>query len=161
MRNAANKGGRMRELKKWRERLERLVMCTGGGATTDPAGGPGIGRRRRIRVPDDIVRAALEGRLLRVNMWSSHGVVTSSGLHFDHYENHLLVLSGVKRALIFPPSQTKYLYRANEGTHCKVKAPSLNSNKRKKRDMAMQFGNIREHLESHRGPEEFVADYGL
>lgn len=93
-------------------------------------------------MPHEVVEAAVEGRLMQVNMWTSHSVESSSGLHYDNYENYLLVLSGVKRALIFPPSQNKFLYRipASKYGNCKNKPPKLT----KKMSLAEQTGQIRD-----------------
>jgi hypothetical protein len=50
-----------------------------------------------------------------VNVWVTGGTV-QSGLHFDSHYNSLTVLQGRKRVVLFPPTQTKYLYKvkANE-----------------------------------------------
>ena len=192
MRNAADKTGRLKALKKWRKRLETMVMCTGagvgggeggaagvgsgesgsgatprGGASWRRRRGLGVGRRRRVKVPDEVVEAAVEGRLLKVNMWTSHGVETSSGLHFDNYENYLLVLSGVKRALMFPPSQTKFLYRLKNGENCDRIPPPLSDDP--KLEMGEMLGQINTNGKAHNYNAERdkakesmnMFDYGL
>jgi hypothetical protein len=114
-----------------------------------------------------VVEAAVEGRLLKVNMWTSHGVETSSGLHFDNYENYLLILSGVKRALLFPPSQTKFLYRLKGGENCDSIPPPLSDDPT--REMGEMLGQVRTNGKAHNYNAERdkakesknMFDYGL
>ena len=52
----------------------------------------------------------LNGRQLNsVNLWYSYGKI-HTGLHFDDYENILVVVKGNKRIFLYPPSETKFLY---------------------------------------------------
>lgn len=53
-------------------------------------------------------------KIVEVNFWAgSNGTITE--LHYDPTDNLLTVLKGIKYLLIFPPSETKYLYyRSNK-----------------------------------------------
>ena len=89
----ARRGDKRTAYKAMTRRLEALELCTGRGSGRDSpggGGGGGGGGSQRVVVPDAVATAAAEGRLLHVNLWISRGAGTSSGLHFDHYENHLV-----------------------------------------------------------------------
>jgi len=86
----ARRGDKRTAYKAMTWRLEALELCTGRGSGRGFPGGGSGGGSQRVLVPDAVVEAAMEGRLLHVNLWMSRGAGTSSGLHFDHYENHLV-----------------------------------------------------------------------
>ena len=54
---------------------------------------------------------ARTGRPNHVYLWQSHKP-TETGLHYDITDNMLTVHSGRKTVLLFPPSETNYLYNA-------------------------------------------------
>ena len=58
-----------------------------------------------------------------MNLWITGGSL-QSGLHFDSHYNSLTVLSGTKTIFLFPPAETKHLYKVGNV----ASSPSLGSN---------------------------------
>ena len=44
-----------------------------------------------------------------INFWYSYGNL-HTGLHYDDYENILVLVKGTKRVFLYPPNQSKFLY---------------------------------------------------
>ena len=55
--------------------------------------------------------------ILNNQLWISHGQV-QSGLHYDQWYNTITVLKGTKRFILFPPTQTEYLYPVFKCSGC-------------------------------------------
>ena len=68
-----------------------------------------MGARARAMAPLPAVAAELE--LVLANLWLGAGE-TVSPLHYDEYDNVLLVLRGRKELLLFPPADLEHLYYA-------------------------------------------------
>ena len=66
---------------------------------------------------------AAELELVLANLWLGAGE-TVSPLHYDEYDNVLLVLRGRKELLLFPPSDLEHLYYA---ARLKVWSPTANT----------------------------------
>ena len=61
--------------------------------------------------------AALPAPMLQMaNVWVG-GELMKNGLHYDNYDNLLHQIRGRKRALIFPPEDTQYLYYGAASIH--------------------------------------------
>ena len=61
--------------------------------------------------------AALPAPTLQMaNVWVG-GELMKNGLHYDNYDNLLHQIRGRKRALIFPPEDTQYLYYGAASIH--------------------------------------------
>jgi hypothetical protein len=58
-----------------------------------------------------------------MNLWITGGSL-QSGLHFDSHYNSLTVLSGVKTIILFPPTETKHLYKVGNVAKANVKGTS-------------------------------------
>ena len=58
-----------------------------------------------IIIPDLLAQQDINS----INFWYSHGNL-HTGLHYDDYENILLLIKGKKRVFLYPPNQSKFLY---------------------------------------------------
>ncbi|MEL6438841.1 MAG: cupin-like domain-containing protein [Cyanobacteria bacterium J06621_8] len=58
-----------------------------------------------ITVPDLLDSKTINS----INFWYSYGHL-HTGLHYDDYENILVLVKGKKRILLYPPNQSKFLY---------------------------------------------------
>ncbi len=63
------------------------------------------------RLSEDIIKPDLltNQNINSINLWYSYGKI-HTGLHYDDYENILVVLKGNKRVFLYPPNQGKFLY---------------------------------------------------
>ena len=58
-----------------------------------------------IAIPNLLGKQTLDS----INLWYSYGRI-HTGLHYDDYENILVLVKGNKRVFLYPPNQTKFLY---------------------------------------------------
>ena len=66
----------------------------------------------QVCLPSALPAASLE----MANLWVG-GELMKNGLHFDNYDNLLHQIRGRKRALLFPPEDTQYLYYGAASIH--------------------------------------------
>lgn len=56
----------------------------------------------------DLIPSSSTNHSISANLWI--GSNTRSGLHFDHYDNFLAQIYGIKKVILIPPNDAAYLY---------------------------------------------------